>query len=170
MNPFSFHIHGQLIADQSDEGRLFLLLLDEKPEMDTAVSLYLRFPFITIGPEEHIFPSYILDDWGHEIRGVEVYGWMVDNGDHFPRAELFGFEQDGSEAQCFVRGLEHYLKLPCYVYNDRQSPVDEGVLVRKIIIPDSDVAQLERIERPLHLERPLSSARVQWWKMGATEK
>ncbi len=165
MKPVTLHIHGRLMADPDKNDKQVLLLLDAAPQVETAVSLYLRFPFITLGPEEHIFPSYVLDDWAKEIHGTAVYDWMVDNGDHFPRAEVFGFEQDGSETQCFVRGLEHYVKLPCYVYTSRQAAVNAGVLVSKILVVDTAVSQPERIQRPLLLERPLASARVQWWRV-----
>lgn len=169
MKPISLHVHGRLIADEENEGQQVLLLLDATPEVETAVSLYLFFPFITLGPEEPIFPSYILDDWGREIRGLEVYTWMVDNGDHFPRAEVFGFEQDGSETQCFVRGLEHYVKLPCYVATHAQAKVDEAVRIRKIFVTESTVLQPERIKLPSHLKRPLASASVQWWHVPPVE-
>ena len=165
LKPITLHIHGRLTADPDNKEQKALLLLDVTPQEETAVSLYLRFPFVTLGPEEHIFPSYILDDWAKEIRGTAVYDWMVDNGDHFPRAEVFGFEQDGSETQCFVRGLEHYVKLPCYVYPSLQAQVNDGVLVRKILVVDTAVFQPERNQRPSLLERPLVSARVQWWRV-----
>ena len=170
MEAISFHIHGRLLAAEENPEQNVLLLLNADPDAETAVSLYLRFPFITLGPEEHIFPSYILDDWTNEIRGAEAYNWMVENGDHFPRAEVFGFEQDGSETQCFVRGLEHYVKLPCYVFHQRQAVINEGVLVRKIWIEESSVLKPERIKRPAGLKRPLASARVQWWQIPPTEK
>ena len=165
MKPITLHVHGQLVTDPENEEEQVLLLLDVAPEEKTAVSLYLRFPFITLGPEDHIFPSYVLDDWAKEIYGTAVYDWMVDHGDHFPRAEVFGFEQDGSETQCFVRGLEHYVKLPCYVYPDFQAKVNEGLLLRKILVEDTAVSQPERTKRPSLLERPLASARVQWWRV-----
>ena len=170
MKPISIHVHGRLIVDDTDDEQHVLLLIDPVPEEKTAVSLYLRFPFITLGPEEHIFPSYILDDWAKEIRGVDAYQWMVDKGDHFPRAEVFGFEQDGAATQCFVRGLEHYVKLPCYVFNSAQAATPEGVIVRKILIENSDAVKRERIKRPSHIKRPLASARVQWWQSPPIKK
>ena len=169
MKPITIHVHGRLIADHENHERQVLLLLDGAPEEKTAVSLYLRFPFITLGPEEHIFPGYILDDWAKEIHGTDVYAWMVDKGDHFPRAEVFGYEQDGTETQCFVRGLEHYIKLPCYVYQTVKAAVNEGVIVQKILLEDTDVISPERVKRPSEVKRPLASARVQWWKIPKTD-
>lgn len=165
MQAISFHVHGQLLADENQPEQQVLMLIDPHPETKTAVSLYLRFPFITLGPEEHIFPSYILDDWTNEIKGAEAYNWMVEHGDHFPRAEVFGFEKDGTETQCFVRGLEHYVKLPCYVYTSPKASVIDGVLIKKILLQENNIANPERIKRPKQLKRPLASARVQWWQM-----
>ena len=169
MKPITIHVHGRVIADPENHEQQVLLLLNASPEEKTADSLYLRFPFITLGPEEHIFPGYILDDWAQEIHGVEVYSWMVDKGDHFPRAEVFGYEQDGAETQCFVRGLEHYIKLPCYVYQTQQATVVEGVLVKKILLEDRTVTMATRMKRPSELKRPLASARVQWWQVPITD-
>ncbi len=130
----------------------------------TAVSLYLRFAFVTLGREEHIFPAFILDDWGKEQRGLRLYQWVAEFGEQFPRGEIFGFEQDGAETQCFLRALELYAKYPLYVYTDRKQPVAAGTLVEAILLPDATVRESVRGRRPL-AQRPLSHARVSWWRV-----
>ncbi len=70
MRAVSWHVQGSLFTGEN--GRSALLLQNMEPESETAASLYLRFAFVTLGREEHIFPAFILDDWGKEIRGLKL--------------------------------------------------------------------------------------------------
>ncbi len=155
-------VQGKLLEEN---GRFAFLLTNSKPARDAENLLYLGYALVTLGREEHIFPSFLLDDWGNEIRGVKLFRWIRDNGNEFPRAEIFGYEKDGSETQVFARALELYATLPCYAYPSRTAPVTEGHLLKAILLPDASVTVPERIKRPSSdlLERPLRSARVQWW-------
>ncbi len=161
------HVWGQLLWENAaaQDGRLALILIDPKPEGEAAASLIVRFAFITLGKEEHLFPGFLIDDWGGEVRGTAVYRWVRDNGNQFPRAEIFGFERQGASVQYFVRELELYAKLPCYVFPDRHTPLAEGKLVSAILLPDATTTQPEKIKRPSELKRPLASARVSWWQV-----
>lgn len=162
MKAVSWHVQGKLLAGN---GRSALILYDMKPELITAASLFLRFPFVTLGREEHIFPAFILDDWGMEIRGLKLYEWFAENGEQFPRGEIFGFERTGEETQCFVRALEFYARLPVYVYADKHAGVETGALIDAILLPKMGVTVPEPIPRPPDLKRPLRSARVSWWQI-----
>ena len=155
-------IQGKLLQEN---GRFALLLTNPKPDQDADDLLYVGYALVTLGREDPIFPSFVLDDWGNEIRGVKLFEWIRENGNEFPRAEIFGFEKDGSETQVFARALELYVALPCTVYDSRTAPVTEGHLLKVILLPDASVTAPQRIERPSSdmLERPLRSARVQWW-------
>lgn len=157
--------------DQAEkDGRVALLLTDPKPWPDADNLLYLRFALVTVGVEEHLFPSFLIDDWGGEVRGQSIYSWVRENGNRFPRAEIFGFERNGTPAQFFVRELELYSKLPCYVFPDHQTPLAEGKLIQAILLPTPSVQQSEKIKRPsdLKLKRPLAAARVSWWQVPST--
>ncbi len=163
MRAVSWHVQGSLFTGEN--GRSALLLQNLEPESETSTSLYLRFAFVTLGREEHIFPAFILDDWGKEIRGLKLYEWFAEFGEQFPRAEIFGFERNGVETQCFVRALEFYARLPVYVYADRRAGVETGTLVEAILQPDPLVNTPVQGKRPPGLERPLRSARVSWWQI-----
>ncbi len=165
MKPLTQHIHGKLFREEGANGRTTLLLLNPNPDEETADSLYLRYAFVLLGPEEYIFPAFILDDWGHEMRSLDIYEWVRENADHFPRAEIFGYEADGRETQCFVRGLELAVKLPCYVYLNAADKVTEGVRVNDILLPDSSVTEPVPTKPPPELKRPLRSARVRWQRV-----
>ncbi|MCA9932275.1 MAG: hypothetical protein H6662_03115 [Ardenticatenaceae bacterium] len=146
------HIHGKLLQEN---GRTTLLLLNDKPEAETAVSLYVRFAFVTLGREEHIFPAFIMDDWGKEIRGRKLYEWVAEFGEQFPRGEIFGFEQTGEETQCFVRALELYARLPVYVYCERRAPVMAGTLIDSVVLPQG-------VGTAVRSKHPWQNARVSW--------
>lgn len=149
------------------EGRAALILRQPKPDSETTAVLSLRFAFVTRGPGggDHIFPSFILDDWGREIRSLALYDWVRENGQRFPRAEIFGFERDGRETQCFLRELELYARLPCYVYRSADQPVAEGLRLDAILLPHDSVQRPLRIEKPDGIERPLRAAWVTWWQI-----
>ncbi len=136
------HIHGRF-QDNT------LTLISAAPEGKTAVSLHILFPFITRGDEIHIFPSSVLDDWGMEIKGMGLYEWMHENGEYFPRAELFGVGENGRFIQEFLRGLELNFRFPCYLYQ-----TDKHIPINTIILP----ATMQSKQLPY----PLRRAKVTW--------
>ena len=160
-------VSGQLLWENEagQDGRLALLLTNENPSPDEAHLLFLRFAFVIMGTEAHLFPSSLVDDWGGEVRGLSLYTWVKENGNHFPRAEIFGFDQQGNSVQYFVRELELYAKLPAYVYLDKQTHLAEGKLLSAILWPDETSESPQKIKRPSHLKRPLAAARVTWWQV-----
>lgn len=161
-------VSGQLLEEAGENGRLALLLMDPKPEPDAADLLIMRFAFVLMGTEAHLFPSVLIDDWGSEVRGLALYEWVRENGNHFPRAEIFGFDRHGGSAQYFVRELELYAKLPAYVFPDRNTSLAEGKLLSAILLPDASVSAPTKIKRPSQLKRPFASARVTWWQVPTT--
>lgn len=162
MKAIKIHVYGKVLAGN---GRFALLLLDENPKTETADSLYLRFPFVLQGSEEPVFPAFLLDDWGGEVKGVGLYQWFVEYSAQFPRAELFGFTLDGSQNQFFLRELEIYARLPCYVYSPGQPEVTQGILVNAVLLPDPAATTPQKIKRPLQVKRPFALARLSWWQV-----
>ena len=158
------HIHGKLITEN---GRSALLLLNAEPETKTADSLYLRYAVVVRGPEDHVLPAILLDDWGKETRGLKIYEFLREHGDEFPRAEIFGFDMDGSETQLFVRSLELYSRLPAYAYTDVDAPLDAGVLLDAILLPDAETDRVVQVGKAseMGVKRPLRSAQVSWWRV-----
>jgi hypothetical protein len=164
MKPAQQHIHGQLVTEN---GRSALYLLNAEPETKTAVSLYLRYAVVVHGPDDHVLPAILLDDWGKETRGLKIYEFLRLHGAEYPRAEIFGFDMDGSEAQLFVRSLELYGRLPCYAYTDVNTPLDTGMLLTAILLPDAETSEVVRVEKAseMGVKRPLRSAQVSWWRV-----
>lgn len=159
-------VWGKLLQETAGgNGRSALLLVDPKPEGESEQTLILRLAFVVMGTEVPLFPSFLVDDWGGEVRGTAVYSWVRENGNQFPRAEIFGFDRQGNSVQYFVRELELYARLLCFAYSNQQTPLADGQLVHAILLPDAAVHQPEKIKRPSAIKRPLASARVTWWQV-----
>lgn len=132
---------------------------------ETAGPLYLRFLLPEIEREEGIFPAFLLDDWGQEIKSLELYDWVRENGAQFPRAEIFGIDGNGREAQAFLRELELFGKYPCYAYEDKAAPVTAGVLVGAVVLVEGEAVEPQRVKRPAGVTGPLRYAKVRWWQV-----
>jgi len=135
------------------------------PESKAGELIYLRFAFVLRGPGDHIFPSFILDDWGREIHGLKLYDWVRENGESFPRGEVFGYEQDGRETQCFLREVELYARLPTYAYLYKTQAVNDGVMLNAILLPDELTVTPVQIKKPPLIKYPLRSALLNWWQV-----
>lgn len=159
-------VAGQVERSQT---RAVLRLRKLKPGREERDLLYLRFALVTIGPGDHIFPAFVLDDWGREIASLGLYAWIREHGERFPRGEVFGFERDGRETQCFLRELELYARLPCYVYPSSENGVETGIPLDALAIEDDNCLQAKRIKRPPNVSGPLRAARLSWWRVPHAE-
>ena len=137
-----------------------LLLMDE-----AVTSCYLAFALLERGTEQEIFPESLLDDWGHEIKSLDLYGWIQENGIHFPRAEVFGYDRGGNNTQCFLRDLDPLTKYPCYVFEEPRQEISEGVQVVAIGLLDGNADRPVRTKRPAGTESPLNNAKIDWWRI-----
>ena len=155
-------VSGRLVEGN---GRYALLLLDDKPGKNAAGLLYLRYAFVTQGTESPIFPAFILDDWGGEIKSLALYDWFHEYADQFPRAEVFGLDGNGRETQRFLRELDLYSRWPCYAYTTPNAPVTDGLLVEAILLPGESIQEPVKIKRPSEVKRPLCSAKASWWRV-----
>ncbi len=160
MKPISQHIHGKLFTG---DGRAALLLLKHQPQTKNEHSLYLRFAFVLQGSKTLLFPAFVLDDWGSEIRSQAIYQWVRDFGDQFPRAEIFGFDADGRQVQRFMRELELTSRLVVMAFRQKSGEMRAGISVEAILLPDAQTQEPVQIKRPSHWKRPLSAANVSWW-------
>lgn len=137
-------------------------MLDNK-----ALPIYLCYTLTVRESEAEIYPESLLDDWGHEINSLYLYEWVQENGLHFPRAELFGFDANGRRKQCFLRELDLMARYPCYAYEDFRSPLTDGMLIEAILIPSRQNIRPKRIKRPQEIEGPMRNAMVSWWQVPA---
>lgn len=134
---------------------------------DTADLIYLRYAFVTLGPEDHILPAFLLDDWGNEIKGLKLYDWVEENGLYFPRAEIFGFRPSGQQTQIFLRELDLVLKFRCYAFPKAAAPLQDGRLIETIFLPDDSVKEPMPAKRPKNAPKLLLKSAVRWVKIPA---
>jgi len=134
------------------------VLLDESE----GTPVWLRYALVTLGVEEHILPAFLLDDWGKERRGPDLYAWIREHGMHFPRAEVFGLNLDGVEEQLFLRELELYVNLPAYAVLDPRAPVSAGVPVEAVCL--ARTGAIRSIQPPARIRPPLCHIRAAWWQ------
>ena len=162
MNSVVMKVKGEMLAQ---DGINSLTVQDLNPASEANNLIFLRFAFITRGKGGNIFPSFILDDWGREIRGLKLYDWVRQNGEQFPRGEIFGYEEDGQETQCFLRELELYAKLPTYAFKDKEQPLNKGSLIHAVLLPLDSILAPIWISPPQAIKSPLRSALVNWWQV-----
>lgn len=150
----------------SVEGRLF------SRDEQSALMLWpgdnqyaLRLGFILRGTEEVIVPESLLDDWGHELTIPALYDWVRENGLHFPRAEIFGFDLNGRPGQCFVREVDLMAGYACYAFDSADAPLLLGMRLNAILIPKADSDRPRRLLAPVGISAPLSMAAVEWWSV-----
>lgn len=149
-------VYGQ-IAEQDG---FRALIIDGDSESDSPV-VWLNYALVTMGKEEHIFPGVVLDDWGNEFKTLKLYNWIRENGDRFPRAEVFGSDLRGDEVQLFVRVLELQATYPVYVEYEGGEGLER---VHAFILPDSTATEPIPIAVPDGIESPMREARVSWWR------
>lgn len=162
MAPITKTVSGRVYT----QGDQLALVLDSD---DQAEKKYLRFALPLQGVERPIFPAFVLDDWGKEIRGLALYDWLEQYGPQFPRAELFGFELTGRDTQHFLRDFELYFNYPCYLYANRHDPVPAGTPLTTILLPTPHhQGPPTPTKAPAGTPLPLRRAAVHWLLINPT--
>lgn len=132
---------------------------------DSLDVVYLSYALVTQGPAYRIIPSVLLDDWGNEIGGLQLYRWINENGLKFPRAEVFGIDPSGDQVQFFLRDLELFAKHSVYAYADREAPVGSGIEVQAVLVADDLAISPENISALTETSPLLGQAQVTWWRV-----
>lgn len=131
---------------------------------DSASSVQLCLGLLEEESNSVILPESLLDDWGHEIASERIYHWMWENGDQFPRAEIFGQDLLGKPIQRFLREIDLIAKFPCLAHAHDQGVPSKWLRVGAIIIRESKGKDLHKIRQPAGIDFPLSHADVAWWQ------
>ncbi|MEZ4516484.1 MAG: hypothetical protein R3C44_06490 [Chloroflexota bacterium] len=116
--------------------------------------VFLAYALVTFGPEEHVFPCSVIDDWGKEMTGLRVYEWLREYGERFPRADIFAVGKEGDERQHFLREFDLYARYPVYALPTRTSPVTDGVRVQAVLTSNAAIVSPQRIKRPATIKGP----------------
>lgn len=160
MRPLTQRLEGALY--EGEEGKTGLLLTD------AAGRVAVRYGVVVLGTERVVFPALALDDWGNERKTMALYRWIYEEGQRFPRAEVFGFTAEGRETQIFLRDLEIFMKYPLFAYGSRKAPVEAGRRVDVILLPDEEGAGPAG-EVPPEIGWPLRHAAVRWERVDVEE-
>lgn len=136
----------------------------ERPTDAPEPTLYhVRYALTLRGSEQPILPVSMLDDWGNEINKLKLYQWLRDEGDLYPRSEVFGFDLTGKETQNFVREIELNDKYPMYIFTDVDQPIEDAQRINTVVIITDAVADRAAIKPPKTVPQPLRRARVEWY-------
>jgi len=125
----------------------------------------LRFGLSTLGEGSLFFPHILLDDWGNEVSGLSLYQWIRDNSLHFPRAEIFGVDQQGQAQQYFLRDLDVVEPLICFGYPHIEAAVSTGIRIERVFVAGLGSGEPMRIAAPTDAPWMLQRARLSWWRV-----
>jgi len=158
MRPLTQRLEGAL--HEQEDGTAGLLL------EEGGGRIYVRYGMVVLGTDRVVFPALALDDWGNERKTLDLYRWIYEEGQRFPRAEVFGYTGGGRETQIFLRDLEIFMKYPLFAYESGKAPVEEGRRVDVILMPDEAWAEgAEGV--PAGVAWPLRHAAVRWERVKA---
>lgn len=160
MSAIAEEVAGILLVEGS---RTALVLIDRGQRV------YLRYGLQTFVEDLVILPELVLDDWGREIRGLQLYGWVQESGQRFPRAEVFGYDPAGHRQQYFLREIDLMAKYPSYAYVSRDRPISEGRLLEAALVPAPSGEGHRQRSRPPDIAGPLRNGRVEWWEISQDE-
>jgi hypothetical protein len=126
-------------------------------------SIYLRYGLTEKDTGRVVIPEVLLDDWGHEKGSIDLYSWIQENGDHFPRAEIFGFDLEGHQRQYLLRELDLMARYPCFGFPDLEMGISEGVRIEIIMTCSEELIKPHRVSRSQAASWPLRNAAVSWY-------
>ena len=136
---------------------------------DNSIPIWVSFAFMERETEKLILPESILDDWGREIRSLAMYHWVSENGQQFPRAEIFGFRPSGKRVQRFLREIDLTAKYPCFARKNPLDSLESMTPVDAVLIRDETVDGPRRITPPQYIPYPFSQIKADWWKIPSSE-
>jgi hypothetical protein len=128
-------------------------------------TLYLRYALVERSEGDLLFPELLMDDWGHEITTLQLYRWIRENGIHFPRAEVFGYDRHGNSRQYFIRELDLQAKYGCFGFFHLETRLEEGVEIAVIVSAVDEPVLVDRKPDLGAIDWPLQNAAVEWWRV-----
>ena len=168
-------IHGKILEEQIDGKPLRTVRLDAiLPKKDAPLpagsdKLWLRFGFAFRGTEKPLIPSFVKDDTGNEEHRLRFLEWVYNDGDHYPRSEIFGYELDHNKnwvpMQCFIRELELSLRFFTWVVDDLKVGPGDGLRVHRFGVVKDGITEPQRIKRPDSWLLPLKRSQATCWAL-----
>ena len=168
----ALRIDGKVLKDEVNGKHINVVRIDEVlPKRDVlppagSDRLFLRFGFVFMGTEKPLIPSFLKDDHGNENHRLRLMEWVYQQGDMYPRSEVFGYEvneaREWVETQVFVRELELSIRFFTWVVEDLKAP-PAGLPVHRFAIFDRNVTEPTKIRKPEDWVLPLQRSRAACW-------
>ncbi|MEM9776817.1 MAG: hypothetical protein AAF902_19710 [Chloroflexota bacterium] len=164
----ALRIDGKILTDEVNGRQINVVRVDEVlPKRENTPPagsdrLYLRFGFVFMGTEKPMIPSFVVDDRGNENHRLRLMEWVYQQGDMYPRSEIFGYElnenKEWVETQIFIRELELSIRFFTWVVDDLKAP-PAGQIVHRFHVIDEKVSEPTKIRKPESWVLPLQRSR-----------
>jgi len=120
--------------------------------------LILRYGITYLGkPHLSIVPHLVVADYGELLNGEEAWAFLMTNAHLYPRADVCGFLNDGTDEMVALKQLDFDYPLEVFVY--RHVHDDRPLAKLSALIADDPVSYPERLLRHLPRFESLSAWR-----------
>ncbi|MBE0688574.1 MAG: hypothetical protein IH587_00450 [Anaerolineae bacterium] len=100
-----------------DKGDLLCALGVDAAQTATYTPFVLRYGIRYLGkPALSVVPGLVAIDYGTFLNGEEAWDFLLRRSNLYPRAEVFGYRNDGVDEQVFVRQLDLALTPETLIY------------------------------------------------------
>lgn len=107
-----------------DEGDLLCAPGVDAAQPASSTPYVLRYGIRYLGkPMLSVVPGLVAIDYGTFLNGTEAWDFLIHRSNLYPRAEVFGYRNDGVDEQVFVRQLDLALTPETLVYADDAATV-----------------------------------------------
>jgi len=107
-----------------EEGDLLCAPSVDAGQTVTSTPYVLRYGIRYLGkPKLSVVPGLVAIDYGTFLNGEEAWDFLIRRSNLYPRAEVFGYRNDGVDEQVFVRQLDLALTPETLVYADEGATV-----------------------------------------------
>lgn len=82
----------------------------------------IRYGVVYLGkPHYSIVPDLLALDYGELLTGEEAWDFLINKSNLYPRADVFGYRNDGTDEQVFVKQLDLMWHFDVLVYADDEA-------------------------------------------------
>lgn len=136
--PIGEALHGVVIA--VDDAALLALTAPDGADVRVSGHFVVRYGVRYLGkPHLSIVPGLLALDYGDILTGVEAWEFLHKRSHLYPRAEVFGYRNDGMDDMQVVKLLDLALAPATLVYADADATRPLAQLDALIAPPDADL-------------------------------
>jgi hypothetical protein len=105
-----------------DESLLLASQPIESAEVIYQGSMILRYGVVFLGkPQFSIVPALLALDYGTFMTGEEAWDFLLHRSNLFPRADVIGYRNDGTDEQVFIKELDLVWPFDILAYRDAET-------------------------------------------------